>query len=159
MNNRAIAGIFREIAIYLDMDGVSFKPRAYERAADAIEALDRPLGEIHAEGGLKGLKAIPGIGSAIAEKIVELVTTNGLEYHARLRREMPVDAAALVAIEGVGPKNIKALHRSLGIKTVDDLERAARAHQVRDLPHFGEKSEERILRSISFLRANAGRFP
>ena len=159
MTNSKIASIFREIAIYLDMDGVPFKPRAYERAADVIETLDRPLGEIHATGGLKALKAIPGVGPAIAEKIAELVTTNRLEYHARLREQMPVDVADLIAIEGVGPKNIKALYRSLGVKTVEDLERAARQHKVQGLARFGERSEERILRSIAFLRASAGRFP
>ncbi len=43
MTNAEIARIFREIAVYLDMDNVPFRPRADERAAYAIDALDRPL--------------------------------------------------------------------------------------------------------------------
>jgi DNA polymerase (family 10) len=158
MTNAEIARIFREIAVYLDMDDVPFKPRAYEKAAYAIDALDRPLADIHATAGPKGLAAIPGIGKNMAEKIAELVTTKRLRYYEDLKKQMPVDIASLTAIEGVGPKNVKALYHSLGIKTVNDLERAARKHKIRTLPHFGEKSEEKILRGIAFLRASGGRF-
>lgn len=157
MTNTEIARIFRDIAVYLDMDDVPFKPRAYEKAAYAIEALDRQLSDLYAAGGLKALSAVPGIGKNMAEKIAELVTTNRLAYHEELKKGVPVDVAGLTAIEGVGPKNVKALYQLRGIRTVEDLERAARAHKIRTLPHFGEKSEEKILRGIAFLRASGGR--
>jgi DNA polymerase (family 10) len=159
MTNAVIARIFREIAVYLDMENVPFRPRAYERAAYAIDALDRPLAEIHAAGGTKALTAIPGIGAHTAKRIAELVTTGHLEYYDALKKKMPVDITGLTAIEGLGPKNVKVLYEALGIETVADLERAARAHEIRTLPRFGPKSEEKILRGIAFLRASARRFP
>ena len=159
MTNAEIARIFREIAVYLDMENVPFRPRAYERAAYAIDALDRPLAEIHAAGGTKALTAIPGIGAHTAERIAELVTTGHLEYYDALKKKMPVDITSLTSIEGLGPKNVKVLYETLGIKTVSDLERAARAHEIRTLRRFGPKSEEKILRGIAFLRASARRFP
>jgi DNA polymerase (family 10) len=159
MTNGDIARIFREIAVYLDMDDVPFKPRAYEKAAYSIDALDQSLADIHAGGGEKALAQIPGIGKNMAEKIAELVTTGHLGYYEQLKKKMPVDVTGLTAIEGLGPKNVKALYGELGIKTLADLERAARAHKIRELPHFGEKSEEKILRGLEFLRASGGRFP
>jgi DNA polymerase (family 10) len=159
MTNADIARILREIGIFLDMEDVPFKPRAYEKAAYAIDALDRPLTELHAAGGEKALAALPGIGKHIAEKIAELVTTNRLAYYEALKKRTPVDVAGLTAIEGLGPKNVKALYNHLRVRTLDDLERAARTHRIRALPHFGEKSEKKILRGIAFLRAGGGRLP
>jgi DNA polymerase (family 10) len=159
MTNSEIARILREIGMYLEMEDVPFKPRAYEKAAYAIEALDRPATEIHAQGGERALAALPGIGKHIAERIAELVTTNKLAYYEQLKKRVPVDLAGLTAIEGLGPKNVKALYQRLRVRTVDDLERAARAHRIRELPHFGAKSEEKILRGIAFLRAGHGRLP
>lgn len=159
MTNTEIARIFHDIAVYLDMDDVPFKPRAYEKAAYAIVALDHQLIDIYATGGIKALSAIPGIGKNMAAKIAELVTTNRLPYYEDLKKRMPVDVASLTAIEGVGPKNLKALYRLCGVTSVEDLERAARARKIRTLPHFGEKSEEKILKGIAFLRASSGRLP
>jgi len=159
MTNAEIARIFREIAIYLDMERVPFRPRAYERAADTIDALDRPLADILATDGPAGVSAIPGIGASSAKRIAELVTTGRLAYYDELKERMPVDVSGLTAIEGLGPKNVKVLYDALGVRTVDDLEEAALQQRIRALPRFGPKSEEKILRGIGFLRAHAGRFP
>jgi DNA polymerase (family 10) len=87
------------------------------------------------------------------------VTTGRLQYYDALKKKMPVDITGLTAIEGLGPKNVKVLYEALGVETVADLERAARAHEIRKLPRFGPKSEEKILRGIAFLRASSRRFP
>ncbi|MFN8626602.1 MAG: DNA polymerase/3'-5' exonuclease PolX [Candidatus Binatia bacterium] len=157
-SNADIARIMREIAIYLDMDGVPFKPRAYEKAAYAIEAVDEPLTEVFRHGGLKAICEIPGVGKSIGEKIAILIETGSLPYYDELREKTPVDLTGLTAIEGLGPKMIQVLYHELGIKTVDDLERAAQGGRIRDLPHFGEKSERKILKGIGFVRKSTGRF-
>src|SRR5450756_2473351 len=158
MSNADIARIMREIAIYLDMEGVQFKPRAYEKVAYAIEAVDEPLTEVYRRGGLKAICDIPGVGKSIGEKVVTLIETGSLPYYEELRSKVPVDLAGLTAIEGLGPKMIKVLYQELGIKTVDDLEKAALAGKVRDLPHFGEKSEQKIIKGIGFVKKSTGRF-
>ncbi|HEX7406540.1 MAG TPA: DNA polymerase/3'-5' exonuclease PolX [Candidatus Binatia bacterium] len=158
MSNADIARIMREIAIYLDMEGVQFKPRAYEKVAYAIEAVDEPLTEVYRRGGLKAICDIPGVGKSIGEKVVTLIETGSLPYYEELRSKVPVDLAGLTAIEGLGPKMIKVLYQELGIKTVDDLEKAALAGKIRDLPHFGEKSEQKIIKGIGFVKKSTGRF-
>ena len=72
MTNAEIARIMREISVFLDMEGVPFRPRAYEKIAHAIEAIDEPLAAIYRRGGLKAITEIPGVGKGTAEKIVTL---------------------------------------------------------------------------------------
>ena len=158
MTNAEIARVMREIAVFLDMEGVQFKPRAYEKVAYAIEAVDEPIAEIYKRGGIKAVEEIPGVGESIAEKIVTLIETGRLPYYEELHKKTPVDVAGLTAIEGLGPKNIKTLYHELGVRTVADLEKAALAGKIRDLPHFGEKSEQKILKGIGFLKQRSGRF-
>jgi DNA polymerase (family 10) len=158
MTNAEIARIMREIATYLDMDGVQFKPRAYEKAAYAIEACDQPLSEIYRHGGFKAICEIPGVGKSIAEKIETLLQTGSLPYYDELHEKVPVDLAGLTAVEGLGPKMIKALYLDLGVRSLEDLEQAALASKIRHLPHFGEKSEQKILKGIGFVKKSTGRF-
>ena len=136
-----------------------FKPRAYERASEAIASLDRAVESIYLDGGTRALEEIPGVGKSIAEKIEEFIKTGKIRYFTELKKKTPVDISALSAIEGLGPKKIKRLYKELGIKTVDDLAMAAEAGKIRELSGFGEKSETAIREGIEFLRATKGRFP
>ena len=154
-SNAEVANALREMALFLEMDGVPFKPRAYEKAALAVEALDRPLADIEAKQGLKGVDALPAIGKGIAERIVELLHTGRMRDLERLREKTPIDVLGLTAVEGLGPKTAKILYEELGIRDVRVLEKACRAGRVRSLPHCGEKTEQNILRGIAFL-AGAG---
>ncbi len=157
MDNRQLGRVFRDLAAYLEMDGVPFKPRAYEKAAQAIESQDRPLADLYRAQGVKGLRAIAGIGASMADKLEELLATGRCALHDEYRRNMPVDVAGLTALEGIGPKAVKALYDELRVRTVADLAKAARAGKVRALPHFGERSERNILRAVGTVAAAAGR--
>ncbi|MBI3305253.1 DNA polymerase III, partial [Candidatus Parcubacteria bacterium] len=158
-SNSDIAKILTDISIYLEMDSVPFKPRAYEKVAQTVELLDEPIADIYAAGGLKAIEAIPGVGEGIGEKIEELLNTGRLKYHEALKKKIPVDVGRLSAIEGVGPKMIKVLWQKLRVRTLADLERAARAGRIRKLAGFGVKTEENILEGIGFLKQSGGRFP
>lgn len=157
--NAEIAARLREMALYLEMEGVAFKPRAYEKAASAVASCDTPLHELLAEGGTRALDALPSVGKGIAERIAELVRTGRIAELERLRDATPVDVASLTAVEGLGPKHVKALHDALGIRTLAQLETACRAGKVREIPHFGARSEEKILRGIALQKASGGRRP
>ncbi len=158
MKNNEIAKIFQAIAAYLDMEGVPFKPRAYEKAALALESMSEDVADIYKREGVKGLKGIPGIGESIAQKIAEYLETGKIEYFEELKKKIPVDVAELTAIEGVGPKMAKALYEQLGIRTIDELEQAALQGKIRKLPGFGLKKEQRVLKGISFYKQSSGRF-
>lgn len=149
MKNKTVARILYEIADLLDLDGVPFKPRAYRRAAQAVESLTTPIEDLVTEGRISEL---PGVGEAIGKKIAEIVETGRLEYYEKLKEKLPVDLFALTGVEGVGPKTAKLLYESLGIRTLEELERAARDGRIRKVKGLGPKTEERILRGIGEAR-------
>lgn len=157
VTNAEIAAALREIALLLDLDGVAFKPRAYEKAAQAVDASARNLRDLWAANGMKGLDDIPGMGKGIAGKVDELLRTGRIKTLQDLRERFPVDVTTLMRVDGVGPKTVKILWRELGVQTLDDLENAAREGRLAHLPHFGLKSQEKVRKSVAFLRQGFGR--
>ena len=147
----------REMAAFYEMEGVLFKPRAYEKAAFGVEALDREVKEIYKESGKAALKKIPSVGDGIAYHIEMLLKKSNFPEYERLKKRIPVNISELTAVEGVGPKMIKILYKKLKIKNLKDLEAAARAGKIAKLERFGKKSEEKILKGIEFLKKSGGR--
>jgi len=154
VKNELVARILYEIADLLDLDGVAFKPRAYRRAAEVVESLGEPIEDLVASGRHAEL---PGVGEAIAKKIAEIVETDHLAYHDELRAKLPIDLYALTRVEGVGPKTAKLLYETLGVRSLADLEIAAREGKVRTVKGLGEKTEEKILRGLAETRGVEGR--
>lgn len=140
------------------MKEVPFKPRAYEHAAYSIESLEEGVDEIYKRGGLKAVEDIPGIGKGIGERIEEYIKTGRIKDYEELKKQFPVDIEGLMKIEGVGPKLVKKLYQKLKIKNQNDLEKAAHLGKLRKLESLGEKSEQKIIKSIEFLRQSHGRF-
>lgn len=159
MGNSGLAKVLSNIALYLEMqEGASFRSRAYERAARAIESLGEDISEIYKLQGQKGLDAIPGIGASIAEKIEEYIKTEKVTFYEELKKKTPVDIDELTSVEGVGPKMVRDLYKDLKIKSLKDLERAAKAGKIHRLPNFGEKTEQNILQGIAFTKRSQGRW-
>ncbi|MEW5826396.1 MAG: DNA polymerase/3'-5' exonuclease PolX [Candidatus Bipolaricaulota bacterium] len=154
MKNENVARILTEIADLLDLDGVPFKPRAYRRAAEVVESLREPIEDLVAAGAHAEL---PGVGEAIAKKIAEIVRTGRLAYHDELKGKLPIDLYTLTRVEGVGPKTAKLLYEALGVRSLADLEIAAREGKVRTVKGLGEKTEQKILRGLVEARGVEGR--
>lgn len=157
MTNKEIARVLYEMAAYLDMQGIDFKPRAYEKAASQIADLETEASEIYKRDGLKGLTKISYIGKSMAEHIEDLIKTGTYAEYQRMKRDVPVDVSELMQIEGLGPKKIFELWKKLKIRNLADLEQAATSGKIRTLSNFGEKSEQKILKGLSFLHKSAGR--
>jgi len=157
MRNQELSRIFAQIASHMEMEGVSFKSQAYEKAAESLGVLSRDVKDILEQEGMKGLEAIPRVGKGIAEKIEEYIKTGRVKEYEALKKAMPVDLEGLTLIEGVGAKTVKDLYKKLKIQTVGDLEKAAKAGKLAGLSGFGKKTEENILQSIAFLKRSQGR--
>ncbi len=157
MINLQVAKIFYQIAEYYTMDDVAFKPQAYERAARLIEGLEDDLADIYKDGGTKALMKIPGVGQGLAEKIEEYIKIGKIKEYEKLKKACPVDLEHLTAVQGLGPKSIKMLYQKLKIRTLADLEKAARAGKLTALPRFGPKVQENILRGIQYVKGGQGR--
>ncbi|MFA5360691.1 MAG: DNA polymerase/3'-5' exonuclease PolX [Candidatus Paceibacterota bacterium] len=156
--NFQLADIFQQIAIYLKMDNVPFKPEAYQKAALGLETMAESVEQIYKKKGKEGLLNIPGVGESIAEKIIEFLKTGRIKELEEQKKKIPVNLDELMLVEGLGPKTIKALYEHLKIKNLKDLGKAAQGGKIRNLENFGEKSERNILQAIEFLKRAKGRF-
>lgn len=157
MQNRAIAERFAQIADMLEIKGESiFRINAYRRAARAVESLTEDVAEVAAR---SELTEIPGIGRATADKIVEFLQTGTMKVYEDLAASLPPGITTLMTVPDVGPKTALLLYEKLGITTLDQLEAAAKAGQIRGLPRLGAKTEENILRGIAAVRRGAERRP
>lgn len=157
MINSEIANIFRQLALFNEMADVPFKPQAFTKAADELEALDKDLLQIYRDGGTKALTTIPGIGESLAEKIVEYIKNKKIKEFAVWHKKFPIDVNALTRVPGIGPKTIKLLWQKLKIKNLRELEKAARADKISQIPHLGNKTQANILRGLAFLKSTGDR--
>ena len=158
MVNQELAKIFYEIANFLAMDDIPFKPYAYEKVATVLESLERDVQDIYKAEGRLGLEKIPGVGKNIASHIEEYLKTGQIKYYQDLKKKTPVNFDEISSVEGIGPKKVKYLYLKLGIRNLKELERAAKAHRIAPLFGFGEKTEQNILEGIKFLKRSKGRF-
>ena len=150
LKNLELSRIFEQIARILKIKGENpFKIRAYEKITLVLENLPIDIETIYHQGGLKD---IPGVGSAIAKKIEEFLTTGKLEYYEKLKETIPSGVIELLDISEVGPKTAKLLYEELGVDNIEKLEKAVRRHQIKDLPGMGEKSETNILSGIELYK-------
>ena len=157
MKNKEVAEIFRKIAALLEIKGDNpYRIRAYQRAAQNIEALTVDVEELAAKG---KLERIPGIGKDLAQKIKEILETGTLQKYEELKREIPPELLKFLEIPGFGPKKAKMVYEKLGIKTIEELEKACLEHRLSRLPGFGPKTEENILKGIKLLKQKRGRLP
>jgi DNA polymerase (family 10) len=157
--NSEIASIFYEIADILEMQNIDWKPIAYRNAARTIESLKENVEDIYKKGKIQALEALPNIGEALAKKIAEYIETGKISEHQKLLNKIPKHLRELMKIPGLGPKRIKKLNETLGIKTTEELEKAAKAHKIAKIPAFGEKLEQDIFESIQLARQSESRIP
>ncbi|MBI4365218.1 MAG: DNA polymerase/3'-5' exonuclease PolX [Deltaproteobacteria bacterium] len=154
MNRHEIAAIFAELAAILEIKGENpFKVRAYETAARVIDGLTH-FDTLFAKGELTTIK---GIGKNLDAHIAELMTTGTLKEYEALRAKVPAGLLEVLRIPGVGAKKAKLLWEKLHIRDLGSLELACRGHRVAKLPGMGERTEEKILQGIQYVRAQQGR--
>ena len=154
VDNVAMARVFAEIGDLLEIKNENpFKIRAYRNAADTIAHFGDSIAGLDAAGRL----GIPGIGKDLAAKIAELLDTGECRYHRELLQEFPPTILDLLRLQGVGPKTVALLYRGLEIRTLEDLERAARDGRIRELKGMGAKKEALILKAIEDRQRFTGR--
>jgi len=147
--NAEIADAFEQIADLLEFQGANpFRVRAYRNGARAVSLLSESLASIVADPD-RSLKSIEGIGDDLAAKITTLVTTGSLPMLVELQAQVPPSVLALMRVAGLGPKKAAALHKELGITSLDELKKACEEHKVQALKGFGKKTEETILAGLA----------
>src|SRR4029079_820794 len=154
MDNLAIARVLAEIGDLLEIKGENpFKIRAYRNASDTVVHETRRVAALTAAERL----ALPGIGKDLAAKIGELLDTGAIAYHRELLQEFPTTVLDLLHLQGVGAKTRARLYGELGIRTLEELEQAARDGRIREMKGMGAKKETLILKALEEQRRFTGR--
>lgn len=154
MDNEEIARRFNRMASLMEVRGEdSFRVRSYRMAAEAIETWPVDMEAIARERGIEGLLEIPGVGKALAGKIVELVETGTFAAWQKLTAETPETVLDLLELPGIGPKTAATFHQKFKIASLDDLRKFAEGGGLEMIDGIGPKTAERIRRSLD--RSNA----
>ncbi|HMG35333.1 MAG TPA: helix-hairpin-helix domain-containing protein [Blastocatellia bacterium] len=153
VNNEQIAHILKQIAGMLEFqDENAFKLKAYSMAAETIDSLQVPIAEMVERGGAAELQKIPGIGKGISSQIVEIVHTGGSTYLDELSKEVPLSVLDLRRVSGIGLKTAQLLYKDFGVKSLEGLSFLLESGGLKSVPGLGEKSIDRIKRSLDRLK-------
>jgi len=154
VDNRALSQVLGEIADLLEIRGDNaFKIRAYRTAAETLATWPQAVAPLDEQ----QLRAIPGIGKDLAARVRELADTGACRYHQELLEQFPSTILDLLRLQGVGPKTAAMLYSTLNVKSIEDLEAAAKAGKLRSLKGMGAKKEAQILASIEERSKDSGR--
>jgi DNA polymerase (family 10) len=133
--------------------GDAYRVRNYEKAARSVAGYHRDVTGLDEA----GLEEIPGVGTSIAAKILQLVDHGSFNELDERRAQVPAGVRSLLGVPGLGPKRALALHDELGIASIPELLDALHEHRLEHVRGFGPKTEENLLAAIRYHRESGGR--
>ncbi len=155
ISNAELARIFNEIGDMLEILGeVVYKAVAYRRVADAVERYPDDVAALYRRG---EPPRIPGAGAALTAKLAELSETGRLEYHERLRTQVPDGLLDILRVPGMGPKTVRLVNTELGIDSVDALRAAAEEGRLRHVKGLSERTEANVIEAIGRIEQKSTR--
>src|SRR5436309_11949995 len=157
MDNQQIARILRDTAQLLEIDGAIIgRYRSYEKAAELISGMHESIEELAKDP--DKLEELPGIGERMAEHLQEILKTGDYSLRQKLLKKYPVTLLDILHLQSLGPKKVAFLWSNFQAATVADVEKLALEGKLRDVPGFGERSEQNILKAVEAFKRCTGRF-
>lgn len=149
MDNKEIARRFYRLAALMEVRGDDpFRLRSYRNAAEAIEVWPTSLKEIAEQEGVTGLQEIPGVGKAIAGKVIDLLTKGSFDAWDRLTAETPETVLDLLEIPGIGPKTAALLHQRFKVSSLSDFKTFVHSGGLDLVDGIGPKTAQRIKEAL-----------
>ena len=149
MNNEEIARRFYRLSALMEIRGDDpFRLRSYRNAAEAIEVWPTPLKEIAEKEGLAGLQEIPGVGKAIAGKVIDLLKRGTFDAWERLIAETPETVLDLTEIPGIGPKTAALLHQRHHVSSLPEFKAFVAGGGLSLVDGIGPKTAEKIKEAL-----------
>jgi DNA polymerase (family 10) len=149
MNNEEIARRFFRLSALMEIRGDDpFRLRSYRNAAEAIEVWPTPLKEIAEKEGVAGLQEIPGVGKAIAGKVIDLLNRGTFDAWERLIAETPETVLDLTEVPGIGPKTAALLHQRFKVSSLPELKAFVAGGGLDMVDGIGPKTAERIKQTL-----------
>lgn len=151
MDNAAVAAVFHEMADLLQIQGGDpYRARAFRRTGQLLEGMREPIVEQMRRG---GLERVPGIGPGSVERIKAILQGGTCPDHQRLLARLPRGLRDVLHVRGMGPRHARLVFETLGVATLEDLERAAKGGLLARVPGIGGKTVERVLAHLEEMKA------
>ncbi len=158
--NKILSEMFDRMADALEfLDENRFKVIAYRKAARVLEDYPEDIEEVYRKGGIKALKAIPGIGDRIAKKIAEYLDTGRMKKYEEVMSSVPQELLTLLDVQGIGPRTLRLAYDKLGVRTVEDFKRVLEDGSLARLPGMGPKKIENIKKGLELYEKMRDRIP
>lgn len=155
MNNKEIAHQFSLLSKLMDIhDENSFKAKTYSIVAYKISQLTVELQTLSEE----SISKINGIGEAIAQKIIEILSTGKMKILEDLILKTPEGIFEMLKIKGLGPKKISLIWKEMGIENIGELLYACNENRLLLYKGFGKKTQDNVVESIEFYLRQQGSF-
>ena len=145
--NEQVAALLGELARLTILDEASpnaFRVRAYQDAERAVKGLTGDVAEMSAA----ELTKVKGIGKSTAAKIRQFVDEGRIDKLDTLRERYPASQVALLRLDGMGPKSVRALEDQLGVVDLDGLKAAIEDGSITDVEGMGPKTVENLRDAI-----------
>ncbi|PEN12877.1 DNA polymerase/3'-5' exonuclease PolX [Longibacter salinarum] len=155
MTNKEIASALRQTGDLIELTGGNpYRANAFGRAARTIRGLEDAVTDLVQD---DELTSVNGIGDGLSEQIQDLLQRGSFDLRDELLSAVPTGLLDVLKVKGLGTKKVRTLWQELGITSLDELDEAARADQVRSLSGFGKKTQENIIENVALLRAYSNR--
>lgn len=149
MTNEEIARRFHRLSALMEIRGDDpFRLRSYRNAAEAIEVWPTSLKEIASKEGVAGLQTIPGVGKAIAGKVMDLLERGTFDAWERLIAETPETVLDLTDIPGIGPKTAALLHERFKVSSLPEFKNFVAGGGLDQVDGIGPKTAEKIKEAL-----------
>jgi DNA polymerase (family 10) len=151
LNNNDIVRSLEMIATLMQIkDEAYYRWLGYQRAAEAVQALGRPVTEV------EDLKTLPHVGATTAEVIRDLAEDRTPQLLADLMEEVPVGLVEMTRLPSVGPRTVGRLWQELGVTSIEELA-AEDPERISSLKGFGKKSAQKMVQSAQTYNATERR--
>ncbi len=157
MSNADVAAVFHELAELLRIQGGDrHRAKAFHNVGKILENLPEPVARAVRYG---TLARTPGVGAGTVHRVKQILRTGTCDDLKRLRLRIPSGVRELLALRGLGPSTVRLLHQQLGIRSIAQLEAAAHAGLLNDLPRLSALTVHNLLEEIAVSKARGGKIP
>lgn len=154
MDNSEIAKKFDLLAKIMELhDENTFRIKSYTIAYGVLRKVEQPFSEMTKE----ELEKIQGVGSTIADKIIELNQTGQMQSLEKYIQKTPEGIVEMLGIRGLGPKKVKQIWKELEIETVGELLYACNENRIANLKGFGKKTQEDLINILQYSESSKGK--
>lgn len=156
MTNRELAATLFNIATLLrEREDNFYRIRAYENAARALMGRRDEVAQTLAQPGqtLRRRKGV--LGDKVQAKLRQLTVEGRMPFFDDLCADLPPPIAALMQAPGMGPKTARQVYETLGVRTPEELRRAARDGRLASVWGFGAKRTAQVAQMSLFDEISA----